>query len=327
MSSDLRTCDLSMDLSSQLIDQPSSLISSRRDSLLEGLIAQNNKNIKFIPENISDKFLNLELLQFENTSINSIHKKHFKGLHKLRYLNLARNEIETVEKGSFDDNGNLEDLWLNGNQIEFLSSEIFKSLTRLEKLWLHDNEIKFLPVKIFSSLQNLKELVLLNNKIIFLPENIFENLINIKKIDLTNNSLTDIPKNLFSKNSNLEFIWLNGNEIKTMSSTLFDGKNNLIHFGLQGTCAGRSYTTNKFDKKDEDEMKNDLVTKCQSIEEKNIKLMEEISNLNETIADFQNKTICLEDKIADEASQSKNKTFLDHILFKIFFGNWKYILS
>jgi Leucine-rich repeat (LRR) protein len=322
----LRTCDLN----SQSIDQPNTLISSESDSTMKGLATVNNKNIKFIPENIFAKFPNLEHMQFWRTSINSIAKKHFKGFSKLKYLNLGYNEIETVEKGSFDDLENLDYLGLGNNKIEYLSSEAFKSLTKLENLYLYSNQIEFLPENIFSSLNNLQRLDLKNNQITFLSENIF-------------NSLTEIPKNLFSQNSKLENIWLNENKIKSMSSALFDGKNDLEFIYLTGTCADRDYYKLSFET-----MKDDLKSKCTESQkvvdhyrlnlesiwerfanerEKKNKLTNEISELKDLIADLSNKTIHLEDKKATKAVKSDKKSIFDNVLIKIFFGNWKYILS
>jgi hypothetical protein len=335
----LSTCDLS----SQTIDQPNISFSSN-DSTVTVLIANFNKKMKFIPENIAEKLPYLERIEFDGDALKLIEKKHFRGLRGLKYLSLDSNQIETIEKGSFDDLEKLKILGLNNNKI---------------------GQIEFLPENIFSSsLQNLQFLRLHSNKISFLDENIFANLINVEGILLSYNSLTEISKNLFSKNSKLAMIWLDGNDIKSLSSTLFDGNNNLKYVGLAGTCANHIYFENTIET-----IREDLKTKCADHDEEKRNLTDKTSELKIKLEEMDQKMkqgdlernctktekgidwfckniesvrrkLLNEHKIEIDLTkeitkmkkklcvvESQKKSIFDNVLMRIFFGNWKYILS
>jgi Leucine-rich repeat (LRR) protein len=252
------TCDLS----SQNINQTKNLISTSKNATLKGLQANDNKEIKVIPENIFEKFPNLKRITFWADAIRIIEKKHFKGMKKLEELRFNYNEIETIAEGSFNDLKNLKILNLHSNKIKNLHMEIFQTLTKLDNLYLTYNHIDFLPENIFNSLKNLRLLDLGNNKIKILSEKVFVNLISLENITLRNNELTKLPKHLLSENKKLENIWFSENDINWISSDLFNDKINLTFVELIGTCAGDFYHKEKFEI-----LKKDLNNKCADPEE------------------------------------------------------------
>ena len=83
-----------------------------RDESVEGLYFYNNKNIKFLPIEVSEKFPNLLGLGARDCSLTTISKANFKGLSKLRYLSLAQNRIEKIRSDVFEDLVALEHLYL-----------------------------------------------------------------------------------------------------------------------------------------------------------------------------------------------------------------------
>lgn len=63
--------------------------------------AIDNKNLKYLPINLGEKFPKLLKLAAAWCSIKEISKHNFEGLSELRYLNLYSNQIEKIDKDTF----------------------------------------------------------------------------------------------------------------------------------------------------------------------------------------------------------------------------------
>jgi hypothetical protein len=85
---------------------------SPNDETIERLIMTNNQEIEFLPENVNETFPDLFLYA-------AISNKNFKGLSKLRELNLAHNQIETIPSDTFKDLTWLQELDLCKNIFGF----------------------------------------------------------------------------------------------------------------------------------------------------------------------------------------------------------------
>ena len=195
-----------------------------------------NKEVKFLPENIVEYFPGLIRYQVIDCSIRTVTGEHFKGLTKLEVLFLQFNEIETIDGDSF------------------------KDLTKLEHLILFFNKIKTIDPNLLQSLENLSQLMINSNEIEFLDEKIFDNLPNIRLITLGGNKLSTIPANLFKNNLKQKYIELGNNKIQTISPTMFDHLKNLIYVDLRNNvCVNDFYRPNQFS-----EMKNVLSINCTS---------------------------------------------------------------
>ena len=81
-----------------------------RDESVEGFWLWVNKKIKFLPIDVSEKFPNLLGLSAYSCSLTTVSKANFKGLSKLRYLNLGYNQIEKIRSDVFSDLVSLEQL-------------------------------------------------------------------------------------------------------------------------------------------------------------------------------------------------------------------------
>lgn len=88
------------------------LITTPADSSVEGFYSYNNKNIRFLPENLAEKFSNLIIMWAQSCSIEKISKKNFQGLNKLRGLALSSNFIEQITSDTFEDLVSLTHLYL-----------------------------------------------------------------------------------------------------------------------------------------------------------------------------------------------------------------------
>ena len=223
-------------IENQKIDAEDFSIAADPNRDFQAIHIWNNKEVKFLPENIVECFPRLMLYDVSDCSIKIVNDKYFKALNKLEVLTLQRNEIELID----------------GNT--------FKDLRKLQKLLLEQNKIKTIDPNSFQSLENLWELRIGYNKIELLDANIFDNLKNLRLITLNNNKLTTIPANLFKNNLNLEEIFFRENKIQTISSITFDHLTELRYVDLRNSvCVNDHYHQSGFHV-----MKHVLRTNCTS---------------------------------------------------------------
>lgn len=250
----------------QRIDDVGFIITSTTNTTVDVLDIQSSTDVKFIPENIADKFPQLIALQIFNCSVESISEQNFKSLRKLKYLHLPRNEIESIDKNAFKDLVRLEWLSLFHNNIEYLHSQVFSSLENLKFLHVGENRLEALSPRIILPLKKLEVLNLKKNQIEFLNENIFDVLRNIRNISLSHNRFETIEKSLFKNNSKLEYIWLHANQLKSISSDIFDDMKSLKYVNLEAaSCIDHLYFMNTFS---HEKLRNDLAERCQLLKEK-----------------------------------------------------------
>lgn len=118
------------------------LINSPRDESVERIDFAYNKQIEYLPENISEAFPNLKVYDAAACAIRKISRANFVNL-------------KSIQKLFFD-----------GNLIERVEGDVFEGLTTLEFIYLSHNNIKFIDVNAFATLNNLKRLDLFNNNCI-----------------------------------------------------------------------------------------------------------------------------------------------------------------
>lgn len=241
------------------VNDESFTIATTNDRSTLAFSIRDKKGVKFLPTNFLRAFPELIVLEVWNCSVTSV-KNHFKGLSKLKSLNLFANKIDQITSDAFVDLVRLERLNLGQNKIRSLGNNIFATVRALKGLFLHSNEIASLLPDVFSSLVNVKEIFLQNNKIVSIDERIFEKLTNLKDIYLRANKLESIPKDLFKNNLKLENIWLDTNKIKFGDANMVAHLQNLKLVNLKGNvCISKSYSAGSFDA-----LKRDLKQTCSS---------------------------------------------------------------
>lgn len=77
--------------------------SHQRDESIGAICMDDNKNIKFLPENPADSFPFLEIYAAENCLIQAIWKVNLKELSMLKRLTLKHNEIKRINNDTFED--------------------------------------------------------------------------------------------------------------------------------------------------------------------------------------------------------------------------------
>lgn len=83
------------------------------DSSVQAITFASNKKIRFLPIGVDESFPNLLAYSSEKCALKKVTKKNFKGLKKLKFLNLRFNKIEIIEQNTFEDLPSLEVLWLS----------------------------------------------------------------------------------------------------------------------------------------------------------------------------------------------------------------------
>lgn len=110
-----------------------------------------NKEVKYLPSRIGEKFPNLKECNAALCSLTVIRDHYFKDMRKVQHLDLSFNNIATIEHGSFDDLVLMKRLSLHFNMIETLDESVFAKLVSLELLYIDQNKIKYLSPATFST--------------------------------------------------------------------------------------------------------------------------------------------------------------------------------
>lgn len=132
---------------------------------VQGLQVEDNKSVKYLPDNILEASPNLVRLSAKNSSIEAIFVEDLEGLKELKNLDLSYNKIESIEPFTFVDLVNLEELNLSNNGIDYVDENAFANLTNLKSIDLSNNKINFLHPKTFINLLELQSLDLEGNNL------------------------------------------------------------------------------------------------------------------------------------------------------------------
>lgn len=123
------------------IDEKGYSINERPANKTFGLLMNYNKNIIYLPEDITEVFLHLEAYAAAHCAIEEIYKENFDGLNELKFLNLAGNKISEISSNTFRSLVSLERLSLANNQISSVSGNLLlPAIHTLAQVWLNTNE-------------------------------------------------------------------------------------------------------------------------------------------------------------------------------------------
>lgn len=95
------------------IDSPGNLIKHQRDLTIKNLEFYFNREIRFLPIKVHEKFPNLMMISANYCSIKTVAKENFEKLNKLERLYLSGNHIEEIVQNCFEDLTQLEYLHLS----------------------------------------------------------------------------------------------------------------------------------------------------------------------------------------------------------------------
>lgn len=108
-----------------------------------------NRDVKFLPRLISEKFPNLTEFRALSCALTVLRSHYFQDMNNLRYLGLSENKIASIEPEAFKDLVNVRKLYLNDNRIETLDEKLFVAMVNLRNLYLLDNKIRFVSPATF----------------------------------------------------------------------------------------------------------------------------------------------------------------------------------
>ncbi|XP_027338892.1 plant intracellular Ras-group-related LRR protein 6-like [Abrus precatorius] len=176
-----------------------------------------NNNLQEIPESLTARLLNLEVLDVCSNQLRSL-PNSIGCLSKLKVLNVSGNFIEFLPK-TIENCRALEELNANFNKLSKLPDTIGFELINLKKLAVNSNKLVFLPSST-SHLTALKVLDARLNCLRALPEDL-ENLINLETLNVSQNFqyLESLPYSIGLLLSLVE-LDVSYNKIKTLPESI-----------------------------------------------------------------------------------------------------------
>jgi len=151
-------------------------------------------------------------LRLTNNSLNSV--PFLQDLKNLEVLNLNRNSIETILESAFNGMGKLSELRLKGNKVCKLPSKALNEVKgSLELLDLGSNCFSSVPVSNLRSSVFLKHLDLSGNQIGAVKDRDFVNLPDLKEIRLSDNRISKIEVRSFLNVPMLTHFYIKQNEL------------------------------------------------------------------------------------------------------------------
>lgn len=156
-----------------------------------------------LDENIFEKNSDLERINLSFNELGRIHPKTFRGLKRLKSLELGSVKLSNIDSQTFQDLESLVVLTLTNNSITSIDSKLFERLTNLTQLNLNGNKLTSISSGLFSSLKNLIRLDLDSNLIHTLQAHSFDGLENLEELELSMNQLKSIDNKVFHGLRNL----------------------------------------------------------------------------------------------------------------------------
>lgn len=147
----------------------------------------------------------LENLNFSFNSLSpSLPKSAFKGLKKLKLLDLSGNNLTTLDRSDFLEVTTLMTLNLSRNSLTKLPSSIFARTAQLVHLDLSHNLLKEVDSYFLKPLRFLRVINFGNNQIESIARKAFGSNTRLRRINLGKNHLSSLHKDMFSSFSLLE---------------------------------------------------------------------------------------------------------------------------
>jgi hypothetical protein len=187
-------------------DLTNNSVAFARNRNLKVLRLQHNP-ITTLPESIR-KNRRVEDLLLGNNKLSNLNMASFRGLRKLRTLNLYNVQIEELSE-NVKLLRRLEIIDLYHNDLRYLPKKIYK-LKRLKTLAVSHNRLWKLPEKLYK-LEKLKDFYVHHNKLSTLPE-LPQNVV---LLHFNNNRFKDLPQSI-TKLPNLGSIDFSSNEIERL---------------------------------------------------------------------------------------------------------------
>ena len=174
--------------------------------------------ITSLPESAFITFQNLEEILLKLNMITEIFNDTFKGLHKLKVLDLANNQL-TVLPVLTDSATSILELFLSFNDITYLPANYLDDLINLNVFHMKNNHL--LAISSWPKLRKLRSIYLNRNMIGIIPTNGYQETPLLQYMALTNNNIEKLPNISFL--SHLDTVDLALNKIVYINASHLEG--------------------------------------------------------------------------------------------------------
>lgn len=141
---EIHTC-----VANKAVDREGYMLGLELNTSVEAFEIKDNKEVKFLPRFIGEKFPKLKVLLVKSCGLTVLRNHVFKDMDNLQRLSLYDNKITTIESNAFKDLINVDWLNLYKNKIESLDEKLFATMVNLQTIYLNTNKIKFLSPTTF----------------------------------------------------------------------------------------------------------------------------------------------------------------------------------
>jgi hypothetical protein len=137
-------------------------------------IYSNNNQFPTLPASFAASCVNVKMIQFFGSSVQTIHKDAFKGLANLNLLQITQHELTVLDPSTFVHTPSLSTLDLQMGKLTSIPAELFATLS-LTVISITNNKITSLPAMKFKNISGLKHFNLDFNKIAEIDPNLLKN--------------------------------------------------------------------------------------------------------------------------------------------------------
>ncbi|XP_037089126.1 chaoptin-like [Pollicipes pollicipes] len=210
----LRKLDFSRNVLNQLTGR---LLDGLEDTLEEVYLGFNQLGDQLNPIFSTSEFrglTRLKILDLRSNGIKVIDEGILDGCEELQVLRLEGNQLETVPSGALAGPRALTVLTLQDNHIDQVQTDAFLEQPALRFLNISSNRIRKFQFGAFTGLAQLKRLYLAYNKLQQLGDSDLAGLQDLEHLDISNNFLTSIPSNALRRLTQLKTLILHSNLIQ-----------------------------------------------------------------------------------------------------------------
>jgi len=213
-----------LDLSNNSIG---SLTSSSFPKTLSTLISLNMKhnNISKIESSALMPLVNsLEELDVAYNNISKLERNTFKGMKKIKLLDLSFNRFSSFDRSDFVELLGLQVIRLSGmseGRLSKLPQSIFARNAQLHTIDISENVFTEVDAYTTRGVRFLRKYIASGNMITSIARKAFSTNARIRVIDLSRNALSTIPSDMFTGLQYLEKLDLSNNVIKTVDAGAF----------------------------------------------------------------------------------------------------------
>lgn len=164
----------------------------------------------------------LEELDMSHNQVTKLERNVFKGMKKLRILDLSFNNFSTFDRSDFVELLGLQVIRLAGlSRLKKLPQSIFARNSQLHTIDLSFDSFEEVDPYVTRGVRFLRKFLASGNKISLIAKRAFSTNTRLRAIELSRNSLTSVPADTFSGLQYLEWLDLSFNSIQTLDPGSF----------------------------------------------------------------------------------------------------------